>query len=44
MILQAEACDLDIEFVSLASGHRALAKEMRDEELPEEFVGTILAG
>lgn len=43
-ILQAEARDLDVEFVSVAYDHLALAKEMRDEELPEEFVETILTG
>lgn len=35
---------LDVERVPLAYDHRALAAEMRAEELPEEFVATILTG
>ena len=31
-------------FVPVAYDHEALAREMRDEELPEEFVETILSG
>jgi hypothetical protein len=31
-------------FGGVYSNHLALAKEMRDEELPEEFVETILTG
>ncbi|MYA34029.1 MAG: metallophosphoesterase family protein [Gemmatimonadales bacterium] len=33
-----------IEFVPVAYDHEGLAAEMRDEELPEEFVETILTG
>lgn len=36
--------DLDVELVPLAYDHRRLAAEMREEELPEEFVETILTG
>ncbi len=35
---------LGVELVPLAYDHRALAAEMRREELPEEFVDTILTG
>ncbi|HEX2253032.1 MAG TPA: metallophosphoesterase family protein [Thermoanaerobaculia bacterium] len=35
---------LGVERVPLAYDHRALAAEMRREELPEEFVETILTG
>ena len=35
---------LGVEHVPLAYDHRALAEEMRREELPEEFVETILSG
>lgn len=35
---------LDVELVPLAYDHQALAAEMRREELPEEFVETILTG
>ena len=33
-----------VEFVPLAYDHKALAAEMRDEKLPEEFVETIETG
>ena len=36
--------DVDVEFVPVSYDHRALAEEMRSEELPEEFVETILTG
>ncbi len=36
--------DLDVELVPLAYDHQGLAEEMRREELPEEFVETILTG
>ncbi|MFB6240085.1 MAG: metallophosphoesterase, partial [Gemmatimonadota bacterium] len=35
---------LDVEFVPVSYDHEALAEEMRREELPEEFVETILTG
>lgn len=35
---------LGVELVPLAYDHQALAREMRREELPEEFVETILSG
>ncbi len=34
----------EVEFVPVAYDHEALAEEMRREELPEEFVETILTG
>ncbi len=42
--LQARDRDLEVEFVPVAYDHEALAEEMRREELPEEFVETILTG
>ncbi len=35
---------LGVELVPLAYDHRSLAREMRGEKLPEEFVETILTG
>ncbi|MDP2496694.1 MAG: metallophosphoesterase family protein [Candidatus Palauibacterales bacterium] len=35
---------LEVEFVPVSYDHEALAEEMRREELPEEFVETILTG
>jgi hypothetical protein len=35
---------LQVEHVPLAYDHRSLAQEMRAEELPEEFVETVLTG
>lgn len=35
---------LEVEFVPLAYDHDRLAREMRDELLPDEFVETILTG
>lgn len=43
-VLEAEGRDLSVEFVPVAYDHHALASEMRDEQLPEEFVETILTG
>lgn len=43
-ILEAVGRELSVEFVPVAYDHEALAREMRDEELPEEFVETILTG
>ena len=43
-ILEAEVRELSVQFVAVAYDHEALAREMRDEELPEEFVETILTG
>jgi predicted phosphodiesterase len=36
--------ELRVEFVPFAYDHQRLAREMRDERLPEEFVETILTG
>ena len=35
---------LDVELVPLAYDHQSMANEMRREQLPEEFVETILSG
>jgi predicted phosphodiesterase len=36
--------DLTVEFVSVEYDHQRLAREMREEKLPEEFVATVLTG
>ena len=38
------AGEYSVEFVPLAYDHERLAREMRDEKLPEEFVETVLTG
>ena len=43
-VLSADGRDLDVEFIPVEYDHEALAREMREEELPEEFVETILTG
>lgn len=43
-VLEARGRELDVDFVPVAYDHEALAGEMRAEELPEEFVETILTG
>lgn len=43
-VLTARGRSLDAEFVPVAYDHEGLASEMRSEELPEEFVETILTG
>ncbi len=43
-IVGAEDRELSVEFVPVSYDHEALASEMRAEELPEEFVETILTG
>ncbi|MCS7160477.1 MAG: metallophosphoesterase family protein [Gemmatales bacterium] len=42
-ILEADP-ELRVEFVPVEYDYRRLAREMRDEKLPEEFVETILTG
>ena len=42
--LEAAADGIDERLATLAYDHQALAAEMRAEELPEEFVETILTG
>jgi predicted phosphodiesterase len=43
-LLEAEGRDLSVDFVPVSYDHEALATEMRSEELPDEFVETILTG
>ncbi|MEM7481136.1 MAG: metallophosphoesterase family protein [Acidobacteriota bacterium] len=43
-ILEESRNGIDVELVPLAYDHQGLAEEMRREELPEEFVETILSG
>jgi predicted phosphodiesterase len=39
-----EVPEMSVEFVPVVYDHERLAREMRDERLPEEFVETILTG
>ena len=43
-ILDGTSSDLSVELVPLHYDHQSLATELRQEELPEEFVETILTG
>jgi hypothetical protein len=43
-LIEAGAGGLDVRLQTLRYDHQALAREMRAEELPEEFVETILTG
>jgi hypothetical protein len=43
-LLSAEGRALEVEYVPVAYDHDALADEMREERLPEEFVETIRTG
>ncbi len=43
-LLEARGRELDVEFVPVAYDHEALADEMRDEGLPDEFIETIRTG
>ncbi len=43
-ILEASGDELGVEFIRLDYDHERLAAEMRAEDLPEEFVETILTG
>lgn len=43
-LLEADGRALSVDFVPVTYDHEALAREMRAEELPEEFVETILTG
>ena len=43
-LLEEGAGELGVELLELAYDHHALAEEMRREELPEEFVETVLTG
>lgn len=43
-ILEADGAELRTEFVPVAYDHEALADEMREERLPEEFIETIRTG
>jgi hypothetical protein len=43
-LVTARAHDVEVEVLPLAYDHAALAAEMREERLPEEFVETILGG
>jgi len=42
--VSGERPGVDVEIVSLGYDHERLAREMRDENLPHEFVETILTG
>lgn len=43
-VLEHDGAKLDVEFIPVAYDHQALAREMRREKLPEEFVETVLTG
>lgn len=43
-LLEAQDGELKVDLLPLEYDHHALAREMRREELPEEFVETILTG
>ena len=43
-ILHAGPGEIEVEFVPVEYDHEALAREMREEKLPEEFVETVLTG
>ncbi len=43
-LLEGSGTELSVELVPVAYDHAALAREMREEDLPEEFVETILTG
>ena len=43
-LLEARGSELRVDFVPLSYDHPRLAREMRAEGLPEEFVETILTG
>ncbi|MDA0327574.1 MAG: metallophosphoesterase family protein [Gemmatimonadetes bacterium] len=43
-LIEAEGRRLAVDFIPVHYDHEALANEMRDEELPEQFVETILTG
>ncbi|MDX1645636.1 MAG: metallophosphoesterase family protein [Longimicrobiales bacterium] len=43
-VLEVRDGILDVTHVPVSYDHEALAREMRDEELPEEFAETILTG
>jgi hypothetical protein len=36
--------DVDVEFIPVDYDHASLAREMRDEKLPDEFIETIETG
>ena len=43
-VVEARGGALHVEFVAVTYDHHALAREMRQEELPSEFIETILTG
>ena len=43
-LVETTGGSVDVQFVPVAYDHHELAREMRDEQLPEEFVQTILTG
>lgn len=43
-MLEADGTALDVEFVPVDYDHEALAREMAEEGLPEEFIRTIRTG
>ena len=43
-MLTIAGAQADVEFVPVDYDHHALAREMRDEKLPNEFIETIETG
>lgn len=43
-LLEYSANDLRVEFVPIEYNHQRLAREMRDEGLPDEFIETVYTG
>ncbi len=43
-ILSAAGDDIELELIALPYDHESLAREMMEEELPDEFIETILTG
>lgn len=43
-ILEAHGRELQVDFIAVSYDHAALASEMREEELPDEFIETIMTG
>ena len=43
-LLTSSGKGISVDFVPVAYDHEALAEEMRDEKLPDEFIETILTG
>ncbi|MDP7016086.1 MAG: metallophosphoesterase family protein [Pirellulaceae bacterium] len=43
-LIAANAVDVEVEFVPVEYDHQRLAREMSEEQLPDEFIATVLTG